>query len=336
MSSLTPRFSAAGFRSSSLPLRRRDLQCARQILYNQPTKNFSLSRVARQDISEVKVSDRLSLEGKSVLVTGGGRGIGFAICKAVAQQGGNVAVLDALSEPVEEFHSLESKYGIKTFFQRADVTKEDSLAPAFAAAVDKIGPFQGCVPAAGIALDKPIEDTTWEEAMAILHVNVLGTWGTAKTFAKHAAEHGQGGSIVMIASIAAQGIKVPEQNLAIYNMSKAAVKGVVGPLAVELAEKKIRVNSISPGVILSPMTNALKTQYPKLYVQDPAFLNRSSTPANTSCFVESEHVRACRASGEDRNTSRSHAGLHLFTLRCIKLYCKCETKNGMSSVSLYP
>lgn len=68
----------------------------------------------------------------------------------------------------------------------------------------------------------------------------------------------------MIASIAAQGVKVPEQNLSIYNASKAGVKGMVGPLAVELADLGIRVNSISPGVILSPMTNALKTQYPKL------------------------------------------------------------------------
>lgn len=78
------------------------------------------------------------------------------------------------------------------------------------------------------------------------------------------AKHQQGGSIVMIASIAAQGIKVPEQNLAIYNMSKSAVKGLVGPLAVELSEHNIRVNSISPGVIESPMTASLKIEYPKL------------------------------------------------------------------------
>ena len=233
-------------------------------MVDQAFRSFTASRSRREDISEVKVSDRLGLQGKSVLVTGGGQGIGFAISKAIAQQGGNVAVLDALPEPVEEFHALSKKYGIKTFFQRADVTKQGSLESGFDAAVKEIGPLQGCVPAAGIAIDKPIAETNWEEALRVLEVNTLGTWGTAKTFAAHVRSHGQGGSIVMIASVAAQGVKVPEQNLSIYNMSKAGVKGLVGPLAVELSELNIRVNSISPGVILSPMTDALKTQYPKL------------------------------------------------------------------------
>lgn len=237
---------------------------AHQRIVTRQGRNFSVSRVVREDISDVPTADRLSLKGRSVLVTGGGRGIGFAICKAIAQQGGNVAVLDALPEPVEEFHSLDKRYGIKTFFQKADVTKQQSLDSAFKSAVDTIGPLRGCVPAAGIAVDKPIGETSWEEALRVLEVNTLGTWGTTKAFASHVAEHGQGGSIVMIASIAAQGVKIPEQNLSIYNASKAGVKGMVGPLAVELAPSKIRVNSISPGVILSPMTDALKTQYPHL------------------------------------------------------------------------
>lgn len=231
---------------------------------NGRTRNFSASATVREDTSEIPIGDRLSLKGRGVLVTGGGRGIGFAICKAIAQQGGNVAVLDALPEPVEEFHTLERRYGIKTFFQRVDVTKQQSFESAFSSAVERIGPLQGCVPAAGIAIDKSIAETTWDEALRVLEINTLGTWGTAKTFARHVADHGQGGSIVMIASIAAQGVKVPEQNLSIYNMSKAGVKGLIGPLAVELAPIKVRVNSISPGVILSPMTDALKGQYPHL------------------------------------------------------------------------
>lgn len=60
-------------------------------------------------------------------------------------------------------------------------------------------------------------------------------------------------------------MQVPEQNLAIYNMSKSAVKGMVGPLAVELSEYSIRINSISPGVIKSPMTAALQDEYPSLF-----------------------------------------------------------------------
>ena len=227
-------------------------------------KYFSSSKPDREDISDVKVTDRMSMKGKSVLVTGGGRGIGFAICKAIARMGGNVAVIDALPEPVEEFHTLGEKYGIRTSYQSADVTQEQSLNSAFTDSVSKAGPFHGCVPAAGITLDKPIGDHTWAESQRVLMVNTMGTFWTVKLMAEHMANHGEGGSIVMIASVAAQGIKVPEQNLAVYNMSKAAVKGFAGPLSVELAESKIRVNTISPGVILSPMTNALKVEYPKL------------------------------------------------------------------------
>lgn len=105
-------------------------------------------------------------------MTGGGRGIGFALCKAVAQQGGNVAVLDALPAPVDEFHTLADRYAVQTFFQRADVTKQESLESGFAGAVEKLGPLTGCVPAAGIAIDKPIGETTWEEALRVLEVSM--------------------------------------------------------------------------------------------------------------------------------------------------------------------
>lgn len=243
---------------------------------------LSTSRDLRNGESYLSVTDRFSMREKTVLVTGGGRGIGFAICKAVAQLGGNVAVLDCLSEPVEEFHSLGSQYGIKSFYRQADVTQKQSLEDGFAWALEKAGSFEGCVTAAGIALDKPFLDHAWEECHRVLNVNVMGTFWASKLCAAHMVKRGNGGSIVMIASIAGQGVKVPEQNLAIYNMSKAAVKGLVGPLAVELAEAKIRVNSISPGVIMSPMTDALKTQYPHLLkmFQQAAPLKRIGLPSD--------------------------------------------------------
>ena len=171
-------------------------------------RSFSFSRSNREDLSNVKITDRMSLKGRNILITGGGRGIGFAICKAIAQLGGNVAVIDALSEPVEEFHTLGDKFGTKTFYQKADVTHQHSLESAFSTAAKEVGPFQGCVPAAGIALDKPLADHGWNESLKVLMVNTMGTFWTVKLVADHMREHGQGGSIVMIASVAAQGIKV--------------------------------------------------------------------------------------------------------------------------------
>lgn len=160
----------------------------------------------------MRLMDRLTLRDRNILVTGGGRGIGFAICKAIAELGGNVAVIDALSKPVDEFHTLRKNYGTKTFYQSADVTDQKSLESAFLNAAKEIGTFQGCVPAAGIALDKPFADHSWDESLKVLMVNTMGTFWTTKLVADHMREHGQGGSIVMIASVAAQGIKVCYNN----------------------------------------------------------------------------------------------------------------------------
>lgn len=239
------------------------LSAVRSNGFSSPRK-FTATAIKSNDIRENSIADRMSMKGKTVLVTGGGRGIGFAITKAIAQMGGNVAVIDNLSEPVEEFHTLSTNFGTKTSYHRADVTDQSSLESAFSSAVESAGCLHGCVTAAGIALDKPFLSHEWGESQKILAVNTMGTFWTAKLATQHMASHGKGGSLVMIASIAAQGTKIPQQNLAVYNMSKAAVKGLAGPLAVEIAEYGVRVNTISPGIIMSPMTNALKTQYPEL------------------------------------------------------------------------
>ncbi|KAK6428340.1 hypothetical protein LTR95_015519 [Oleoguttula sp. CCFEE 5521] len=221
-------------------------------------RSFATTKVRRVDpYSDVKVTDRFSLKGKTILVTGGARGLGFAMSKAIAQLGGNIAVLDSLSEPVEEFHTLAAKHDITAIYERTDVTKQASLENAFASVVEKTGGLNGCITAAGIALDAPFLEQSWDVCQKVLAVNILGTFWTAKLMAQHLINRKHGGSLVLIASVAAQGLKVPLQDLAIYNMSKAGVKGLVGPLAVELGEAGIRVNSISPGVIASPMTDGM-------------------------------------------------------------------------------
>lgn len=227
-------------------------------------RSFTSTMHSRDSAAEVKVTDRLSMKGKTVLVTGGGRGIGLAICKAIAQLEGNIAVLDALPQPSKEFHALSNDYGIEAMYERVDVTIQSSLERGFENVVGKTGGVQGCVTAAGITLERPFAEHTWEESQRLLNVNIMGTFWTAKLVADHLRARGEGGSLVLIASVAAQGIIVPMQSLSIYNMSKAAVKGLVGPLAVELGDVGIRVNSISPGVIDSQMTRDNAAIFPRL------------------------------------------------------------------------
>ena len=116
----------------------------------------------------------------------------------------------------------------------------------------------GLVTAAGIVIDKPIGEHGFGESQRVSDVNIMGTFWPVKLLTSHLTETNSSGSIVMIASTAARGIKIPEQQLAIYSTSKAGVKGLAGPLAVELAPKNILINTISPGPIVTPMTEALR------------------------------------------------------------------------------
>lgn len=136
--------------------------------------------------------------------------------------------------------------------------------------------------AAGIVLDKPFLENTWEESRRILDVNVshiltfcpcqaptdvfevIGTFHSAQLAAKYMKEQGTGGSIVTIASIAAH-CAIPGQHVAIYGASKGAVKLMTKTLAVELGPNAIRVNSLSPGFIETDMTMGVVKAQPSLW-----------------------------------------------------------------------
>lgn len=216
---------------------------------------------------ETKVSERFGLSGRSFIITGGGRGMGFGLTRAIAQQGGNVAVLDLLDQPEAEFHDLAKKYNVKAVYKRADVTDQESLETAFKEVVAELPNVNGLVTAAGIVIDKPVWEHGWAESKKLSDVNILGTLWPVRLLADHIVHHnkGAGGSIVMIASVAAHGVKVPFQNIAMYAMSKAAVKGLAGPMAGELGPYNIRINTVSPGPTVTPMTDMLRARDPKYY-----------------------------------------------------------------------
>lgn len=112
------------------------------------------------------------LRDRSYIVTGGAQGIGFACTRAICEMGGNVAVFDIQPGPVAEFSTLSQRFGVKTTYIQMDVTNEDSIKKAFDKALDSLGTIDGCVPAAGIAIDKPFLDQTWDEFTRIQDINV--------------------------------------------------------------------------------------------------------------------------------------------------------------------
>lgn len=83
------------------------------------------------------------LKDRNYIVTGGGRGIGYSITRAIAEMGGNVAVLDVLDSPVKDFSSLEGEFGVKARYIKADVTNEKSLTSGFEQSIDEFGSLDG-------------------------------------------------------------------------------------------------------------------------------------------------------------------------------------------------
>ncbi|KAF0320899.1 short-chain dehydrogenase reductase sdr [Colletotrichum asianum] len=200
------------------------------------------------------VHDLLSLKGRTVVITGGARGLGLAFTLAVAEVGGNIAILDAAQEPHDHFYRIEQEHEVKIKYYRSDVTNYDILEETFSNIVKDFGRIDGLVTAAGICPDEPFLQRSPESVAKCMNINVLGTYYAAQLAAAQMASqeptdfNPRGGSIVMIASIAAKG--------AVVALAKA--------LGVELAASGIRVNSISPGYMATDMTLDLCNRYPHL------------------------------------------------------------------------
>lgn len=120
------------------------------------------------------VRPTFELTGRNYIVTGGAQGIGFTIARAICEMGGNVSIWDVQDKPAnqEDFDALSSQFGSKTLYIQTDVTRQESLEAAFQKTLDNFKSIDGCVPAAGIAIDKPFVDQTWEEFTRIQEINV--------------------------------------------------------------------------------------------------------------------------------------------------------------------
>lgn len=155
---------------------------------------------------------RFSLDKKTFIVTGGGRGLGITLASAVLEAGGNVTCVDLLEQPAaEEWASLKKiavAKNLSVSYSRCDVTKEDELAEIFdrvATEAEAAGaPFYGSIACAGIQQRKPAVEYDPADYERILRVNVLGVFLTAKHSARILIKNKVPGSIVLIASMSGQ------------------------------------------------------------------------------------------------------------------------------------
>src|SRR5664279_515308 len=185
-----------------------------------------------------------NLQGKVTLVTGASKGIGASIARELASRGASVAVNYSGSKANADSLVAEIKAaGGKAIAVQANLADPDSIGPLIAKVAKELGPIDVLVNNAGIYEFSPIAAVTPEHFHKQFNVNVLGLLLTTQAALNHFSA--QGGSIINIGSVAAAGVPTAS----VYSATKGAVDSITVSLSQELGPKKIRVNSLNPGMV---------------------------------------------------------------------------------------
>jgi 3-oxoacyl-[acyl-carrier protein] reductase len=190
---------------------------------------------------ETKMS---KLKDKVAVVTGASKGIGAAIAKALAAEGASVVVNYASSKAgADAVVATIAKAGGKAVAVGGDVSKPAEAQGIIDAAIKNFGRLDILVNNSGVYEFSPIENVTEENFHKMFNINVLGALLTTKAAVKHLKE---GGSIINVGSLVS---RITPPNSSVYTGTKGALDAITGVLARELGPRKIRVNSINPGVV---------------------------------------------------------------------------------------
>ncbi len=185
------------------------------------------------------------LKDKVAIVTGAAKGIGASIAEHLAAEGASVVVNYASSkEGADRVVAEIEKRGGRAVAVRANVAKPAEIVRLFAEAKKAFGRLDILVNNAGIYEFSPLEGITEEHFRKLFDLNVLGLILSVQEAAKHFGP--EGGSIINISSVVST---LAPANVSVYSATKAAVDAVTRSLAKELGPRKIRVNSINPGMV---------------------------------------------------------------------------------------
>ncbi|MFW0796593.1 SDR family NAD(P)-dependent oxidoreductase [Gordonia sp. CPCC 205515] len=202
----------------------------------------------------------MELKGLSTAVTGGASGLGLATARRIIDAGGNVTIIDL---PTSDGVAVAEELGAAASFAPADITDQEQFAAALDVA-DERGGLRALVHCAGAGrrmriLDKDGKAGSLDDFEFVIKLNLIGSFNAlslgAERMARLDALDGERGAIVMTASVAAFEGQIGQIN---YSASKAGIVGMTVVAARDLASKNIRVNTIAPGIMDTPLLARLR------------------------------------------------------------------------------
>ena len=211
------------------------------------------------------------LEGKVAVITGAAVGLGKGIATVYAKYGAKLCMIDLLPEVEETAKELREKYNAEIVTYIGDVSKKDNMEEAVNKAVEKFGEVNVACCNAGVCRLAPFEEMSDEMRDFHIDVNIKGVWNTCKAVIPHMLKQG-GGSIVIASSVT--GDIVADAGEAAYALTKSALVGLTKCLAVEYADRHIRVNCTQLGYARTPMEETMAVESnpndPESAIQDIA------------------------------------------------------------------
>lgn len=228
----------------------------------------------------------MRLSEKVATVTGGGRGIGAAICRAFAREGAAVVVADLNGDNAKEIAKELTSNGGKAVAFEMDVSNPEQAEALVSCAVDNYGRLDIHVNDAGVSVNALFVDTPLEDWERVLRVNLTGAFLCGQAAARHMIDAG-GGRIINIASLSGQR---GGTGRSAYGASKAGLELLTKVMSVELAELGINVNAIAPGPIETEMAKRVHDQATRDAYDYLVPQRRYGTPeevANAAVFLAS-------------------------------------------------
>lgn len=230
-----------------------------------------------------------TLEGKTILVTGASSGIGRQCAIDCSRMGAKVV---AVGRNQERLNSVISEMGGQGISYSFDLEKIESIGELISDIVSKYGKLDGFIHAAGIEVTNPVKLSKTTDYESLFRVNSLSAFEIVKNLCG-IKTFNKGGSIVLISSIS--GV-IARKGLSAYAASKGALMSAARVMALEMASREVRVNSISPGTILTPMMqkalDAMSEEDKKRRIDGfPLGLGETTDISNACIFLLSDASR---------------------------------------------